>query len=223
MCAASKNSYICENHFEKSNIGKKYLKKNVVPSLLIENDTSPSFLFSGKTYSGSRRNHDTADFTLEEFENYNPDLSNINSQKKFQNNITSCTYCLKSTKNMIFYKTKFEKIFHKYLNLKKSFQKIKSTNSYAINSVRQGKLTNLKLQAKKTINTVIDELPQVSANSKILAKTVLESTTNFLKWDENSRILAQNMHYVSPAAYKFLRNHLKINLPTLSSIYRWIP
>ena len=66
-------------------------------------------------------------------------------------------------------------------------------------------------------------MPFVSANGKTLAKIILRSSFNHIKWDDDAKILAQNIHFKSPACFKYLKHQLKINLRCISSIYRWLP
>ena len=131
-------------------------------------------------------------------------------------NESPCSSCSKHIQNMIFYRSKYHKLLKKFGNLKKTIK---------INSRKIGRdLAKLvKLKSKVSLIEVIDKLPFVSVNGKTLAKTILRNPVKHLKWNENARILAQNIHYVSPVCYKFLKSHLNINLPNLSSIYRWMP
>ena len=109
-------------------------------------------------------------------------------------------------------------MFKKYVNLKKIIQNNKRKIRYGQNL---GK--SLKFKSRVSLFTAIDELPFVKSNGKTLAKIILRNPAKRSEWSETARILAQNIHYVSPACYKFLRSHLNINLPNLASIYRWIP
>ena len=211
-----KAPYICANHFQKQDIGTKYLKKTAKPFLLTEhNDPNPTFLFSGKTYSSSFNQQTTDDLTLEEFERCTPCSSQfVNSGIEFR-----CNSCRKLERSVMFYRNRYVKINRKYENLKKKVKsnKTKIANNKMLIKLAKIKYSNVNVNNKNSISNVIDNLAHVSVNGKILAKTILRNPSDHQQWDEEIRVLAQNIHYVSPACYKFIRNRLNVNLPTLSS------
>lgn len=52
---------------------------------------------------------------------------------------------------------------------------------------------------------------------------LLQERTPFTKWPSAQRTLAQNLNYKSSSTYEFMRSELKFQLPSKTSIYRWIP
>jgi len=81
--------------------------------------------------------------------------------------------------------------------------------------------TLLKLRSKNT--NIINALNFPSNESKIFVKMqVLRKRNSRKSWTREEQTFALSVFYKSPSAYKFLRNSKNMNLPSLSTIRRWV-
>lgn len=227
-----KKLIICEKHFDESDKGKRKLRKNVTPKLYLADsaiipeantpdDVDLTSNFSKyeniKTY-GYKDCGEFPEMSIYDFEN-------IKSPKTYAS--TSCTIeaacnnCLKHIQLCEFYKKK-------YLALKKRDDILKAkynTNRKALLNLQI--LTRGRLLPKNKIDpqfmtNQIDKL-NISLTAKDFAKMVLCRKSKTTKYSEEHRNIAQNVFFISPACYRFLRDNLELNLPSKNSILKWMP
>lgn len=74
-------------------------------------------------------------------------------------------------------------------------------------------------QKNSSLDQIIDKL-NVNINTKNVGKLLLKQSFYYNKSD---KAFAQCLFYKSASTYKFLRNTLKLKLPSPSSIYKWSP
>lgn len=220
----AKNAYVCSDHFKSESFGKKYLRKGALPSLFIdEAKTDCEFehipvLFSGKCY-GNPSLKNTGELLLEDLAVLEPPPINMSNNLEIEDNF--CRNCLKLQKKFDFSQNKYNNLLKKYLLLKSKMTKILTLKRKS--KFRQTFLKNvLKSDRKNSLKNKIDSC-DTSPEAKTFSKMILFKRSKSKIWKPKEKILAQNLHFKSPATYKFLRNYLKMNLPSISSIYRWSP
>lgn len=234
----TKNAYVCSKHFTADCFGKKKLKMNSVPSLQlgqndnitnsaeIENNTPQNediipVLFSGKTYEVSQRN----DLSFEDLIELEKSCVIKDNEDNGDDYVSTCEQCFQSQKNLQFYKMRYMNLLKKYKKLKSKFQKksaaVKKTRFAFKNKLEESK--HLKKEAKIPLKNVIDSLLSINKEAKTLVKMVTSSRSKCQKWPEDAKLLAQNLHYKSPACYRYMQEYLKIGLPSIRSINRWLP
>lgn len=234
------DKYICDKHFNPTDITNNKLKKNslpnrnlIYPALLNDTNIKPETIYEYppnspqstientyiRTYSNNNRNNEDI-LTLEQ-------VAILNSPPRVRplsrSNVTIeayCTYCLKSTRNMNFYQRKCSKL-EKSLRIAKQ-QKIILERRYR--SLQLKLQRNLKRkESTDYILTSIDNIEHANNNSKTFSKLLLQKRSKNTKYPDDQKNLAMNINYKSQATYNFLRDRLHLNLPSCSTIYRWTP
>lgn len=194
-----KNLFVCEEHFASEQIGRKYLKKEAIPS----KNLSP--LAAGSEYA--------------------EDVFVVNSPKKRIRSLSPeelvCSSCEKHVRNVIFYKKKYLALKTKFIQMRQKMKKINIDKRNALAKHKQ--ISKRKsLQMPTPLHSLIEKTPYMNENSKTLCKMLITNKKK-KEWSENEKTFAQNIFYRSQNAYKFLRNGMQLNLPHVTTLYRWAP
>lgn len=108
-------------------------------------------------------------------------------------------------------------------NFKNTIEKQKSLlkNKRGLISKLRRNYTMLKSRSKSI--DIINSLNFLSIESKIFVKMqILRKRNSRKSWTREEQNFALSVFYKSPSAYKFLRNSKNMNLPSLSTIRRWV-
>lgn len=137
-----KKPYICSIHFENEYLGKKYLKQNAIPTLVLGASGSeeistfdPSTVKS--TYGCGEGNND--DFSMEDLNFAAKILPTSSTKDQFSEQNIFCERCIKSLKADKFYRSKIAKLSCIIKNLK-----IKMVNSQKQNQKLKFRMKRIK-------------------------------------------------------------------------------
>lgn len=103
--------------------------------------------------------------------------------------------------------------------MKEQSKTIKKLNKTALD------LKKLSLKYKNMLkkHKNIENINSANQTSKDFCKMLLVPRCSSAEWPEKQRDLAQNINFKSATCYNFMRNTLEFNLPSQSSLNRWIP
>lgn len=195
--------FLCDKHFSLELIGKKFLRRGAVPSLYLTENNE--------------------DMSVEGIEVYSEnDLQLFRSPPQTRRGSKSpsplCTNCEKNVKNEALYRKKYYNIIKKLNTKMLTIRDLRSKNESLKKRVT---VMEKKLQLKKSIESEIDEL-HINPHEKTLCKMLIkQNRKSNARWEDQERNLAESIYYRSTSTYLFLRNTLKLNLPSLSSLSRW--
>ena len=244
---------ICEKHFEKKWFTKRGLKKNAIPTInlpdLPECDNDSSSMLTILSISNLSEIDEMENFqTLTP--NRTPNHENLLSVLPAQNMDVDpdsflslqevallpepdvyntdieqppCNNCLRNIKNENYYRLK-------YFTLLKTIQskdtQISELKRKCNNYLRKIKRSHLKLSSKHKQKTSIEDHinnSNIDENAKNICKMLLSTRSRNQKWPDEQKSIAQNIYYHSTRTYKYLRDSLNLNLPSISSLVRWQP
>ncbi|XP_055839315.1 transposable element P transposase [Episyrphus balteatus] len=197
----TKKLFLCENHFPTEFIGSKKLKKDAVPSLFLNSENDDSQLIE-----------------IEDFE-----LLQSPKRRRNSDEIEAfCSNCERNIKNTHFYLKKLSRmekvvnILRKKLRLRSKFQK---QTQQKLLKLRK----NYKEQTEKSSKSIRQTIQELSISEKAKTFSNMLTKPKSKVWDKDEKLLCQNIFYRSQAAYKFLRDGFELNMPHLSSLFRWAP
>lgn len=153
-----------------------------------------------------------------------PENDNI-IQRKIKELCPSCNFCTQSARNIRYYISKIDE-------LKKVITKLRTNNNrynksrallkkYLHRNKLKSKVVRKNSKENSKSNYHLLQSPAVKSNSQTFCQLLLRK--NNYSYSENEKNLSENVYFKSPAAYKFMRDVLQFNLPSLSSLQRWIP
>lgn len=133
----------------------------------------------------------------------------------------TCKNCLQSEKNLLYYRKKCSEADQKLNTLQLKHKYLKK--SYSNLKYKLKKKSNILKTEKASLSKEIDKIKSinVSENAKLFSKTILCSRPK--EYSLQQRNLCLNIFYKSSSTYIFLRNRLKLNLPSVSSLRKWMP
>lgn len=195
------NIFLCQDHFQAEDIGKKYLKRHSIPSLYLSMIVEESDVL-----------------TLNE-------IGKLESPYRIRRQSSSpmgvCSSCLKNIQNCEKYRSKCNSYGKKYNSLILKLRKAKQEINKLQRQVRKLKIISPKIK-RNQVSNMIDNL-EINKNSKTFAKMLVKSKNVRIQWDQEEKTVAQNIFYRSQSGYNFLREGLLLNLPHKASLYRWSP
>lgn len=117
-------------------------------------------------------------------------------------------------------KKKYFSLKNKFDRLKQKIKKISSERKSAL-AKHQKILNRNSLRMVIPLVSLIETNSNINDNTKTLCKMLIKKRKK--KWDDKEKTLAQNIFYRSQTAYKFLRDGLQLNLPHVTTLFRWAP
>lgn len=224
-----KQPYICHIHFDDKCIGKKYLKKGAIPTLLLGNNCSQNivreedtsgFDYTKATKTYSRKNMvELMDFTVEEL---NTCSKSVPCDDKCTENEIICSNCIKYLRANKYYikKIKIMEQQLKKFKLKKGLvvKKNKFWKNKAIHYKKKYDL--LKTNTAFNLNSQIDVLSKPNEHAKVFSKLILNLGSNV--YTDAEKWLSQCIYFRSSTGYRFLRDVLGFHLPSIASLHNWI-
>lgn len=219
-----KRIYICSNHFQSGDFGRRLLKRQAYPTLNLSAsipviDIPENLHFNPSTVKRtySRKMNESTDILPEELNVLSEELNDPDTCLEF-----SCHSCLKKTKAVSFYMKLVARLKKELKRVKCTFNnKMKAHKALKLKYERAKKLNNkLQKMAEESIDTKINSLSEVNENSKIFAKLIL-SDRQKRPFSEDEKWICQSIYFRSAAGYDFLRDCLHLNLPHTSSLHRW--
>lgn len=192
---------LCNVHFIDEYIGKQRLKSEAIPTLFLTPQDENPVEEDVNTFQTPPRKRHRWDSLSE---------SGV------------CSSCIRNIQNCDFFKKKYSELNKKYMILKSRFNKCKKERYIINRNYKNLKKNNKSIRqaTKLPFSKKIDCL-DISDESKTLCKLIMRPKTK--EYNDKEKIIAQNIFYVSQSSYKFMRNNLHINLPDVSTIYRWAP
>lgn len=174
-----------------------------------------------KTYPGPKTfednlnidDYDEFDFLNSIFEPNNK-CSEYTQEENYKKPEEICKDCEKFKKSLQLLKNKYIKLKLKFKKKKKILTKSNRSKTYYQNKNITKKDNN--------ITNIMDNL-KVSDNSKLFSKILLKKRKKTEFWQENERELCLRIFLKSPSFYTFLKDNLKFQLPSASSLHRWLP
>lgn len=187
--------FVCGDHFCPEFVGRKYLKKDAVPSLNLNSDLG-------------------SDLNLEDL-NKSPPTKRRRTSSSCSISCVRCDQlsqrCAKEEKKNAILKKKLSSLKIQIKNLKIKHYKKKRAHT-ALKDSKKGRLS---------LSSQIQGL-HISDHSKTFCD-MLMGLSKSAKYNNNEKEISQNIFYRSQSAYKFLRDGLGFRLPHISSLYRWAP
>lgn len=218
-----KRLHICDKHFNPDCIGKRRLKRNSFPELYLTypdlklDQETPLRYQNIKTYSNNivPINEDMSLVDcIEQSNDLELPLQDNNSDGP------SCISCETHIKNAYFYKQKHDNALQKITSLKR---RIKNLNRNVINIKKRLKISQqnrkiVSVSKPKSFCNVVDKLSLISPEAKEFIKMLINVSK---QWSLEHKNIAQKIYFKSPSCYNFLRENLKLHLPSKSSLCRW--
>lgn len=191
----SSSLILCQDHFAKAAIGKKFLKRG----------TLPEYFLSTK-YQGA-----VSDST----ESQDVDLSVLKSPARKRKRSDSppdiCRQCHKTIKDLKNVQQKYSVTKKRENVKKKQVIELKKEN---VNLRKE--INRLKAKQKDSFDDYVKDI-NLNENEKIFIKMIVKDKngTN-TRWEISEKLFAQAIFYRSTSTYLFLRDSLHLHLPYTS-------
>lgn len=216
-----KNKYVCGKHFANSLVLQKRLKKGALPTLNLGNRLSV-FNFTEPETSNMEVNREpnfrsypcpSSSYPLQEQLVLSDFLTLKSPPRKYlnstvENDVFMCSRCETNIKTKSFYIKKQNFLSRKLRDANNKIYKLKKQmRSYA--------------DKFKNVEEVINKIDHANDNTKEFCKMLLKKSNT--KYNEKQKNLAMNLNYKSNSCYIFMRDTLKFQLPSRSTIFNWTP
>lgn len=209
--------YVCDLHFTESECSKRYLRRDTVPTLMLPQlqDWSgiSKYTQTDVNLSGTS-NHTQTDINLPSTSKYTQTGVNLSCKSIQTSENLSCTSKCTQTDD--------------HVNLLCCSQSSQTTNILSVDTPRKRKL-RLELNSERKKRRVLESITENRTDDKesdiapllqkiINAQKVLQRNYKGNRYHQEYIMLALNIYYASPIAYRFLSGIL--HLPTIRTLQR---
>lgn len=221
-----KKPYLCHIHFADMFLGKKFLKKNALPTLFLSflpqhssfAADSEALLAENNIKVYKRQSYSNIDDDLN-FDELNKMSTLPMTRRSSSASPISCNVCLNSVKQVKAFRKSVVKVKKQNLNLTSKVRKLQTIGRKQRCYINRIKKMNAEMKEyTKDISKNIDSLSNVNGNSKTFSKMILQKPRVY---SEEEKKLCQFLFYRSSAGYQFMRNILQFHLPHVASLHKW--
>lgn len=206
-----KQPKICDLHFESQYFGKSKLYPHSIPSLKLSE-------IDEQVEETVNQNDECNDLKLEDL-NY---LSSFPISSTSTAIEATCKFCHKREENLQYYRRREGKLLKENNRLKSLIKNLKTLCKSFKCKIKRIKMKTIRGSTKANSQNIMNEMDslEVNSNTKTFCKMLLGLNRQY---SSEEKILSQAIFFKSSAVYNFLREKLKLRLPSLSSIYTWLP